>query len=136
MYVTVFNPGQTPVVLDDRGRTLGGGEWGTSRTTDQLTSQGLISGALVEAQGGDGNDLSSGAAAAFELTAKYTERAAQIADLDKQALLKLARKNHLIGEDEDPLKAELERLLVESDADLTVKPTRKTAASGGKSESE
>lgn len=47
MFVTAFNRTQTPVIIDDAGRVLGGLEWGTVAVTQSRTQDAVARGALV-----------------------------------------------------------------------------------------
>lgn len=130
MYQTVYNPSDQPVVLDASGRSVGGGEWATAQSTDDTTKAALASGQLVvaepPAEDAPATHLNPQAVAAFETTARYGERSEQIKDYDKAALEKVARREGLIGEDDDLLVGELRSKLVESDRDLT--KTRSTTS--------
>lgn len=50
MYVTVFNASDTPVLLDEDGRSVGGGEWATADPDDAVTAAALEAGDLVEVE--------------------------------------------------------------------------------------
>jgi hypothetical protein len=132
MYVTVFNPGDAPVVISERGEIVGGGDWATVETTDARAAVALEGGALVQVEEQEvTSDMAPTASMAMEQTARYAERAAVIADYDKPTLLKIATRGNLVRKDEDPLRADLERLLVRSDVDLE-KPKQRSSAANQK----
>lgn len=116
MYITAFNPGDQPVALGD-GSTVGGGEWAPVLTTAGGVRELLDSGRLLEVKD-PGEDQEGVAQDAFVRTRRYAERSDTTKDMDKAALMKVAVKALLVEEDSDINRAELEDLVVRSDADL------------------
>jgi hypothetical protein len=132
VYVTVFNPSDSPVLLDEQGRSVGGGEWSPAETTDSVTKAALDSGGLLKVEAPEGdfdrNRQSPQAIEAFERTSKYAERGEQLEGKDKAALRKIADKHGMVEEGDDPKVADLRRRLVESDVELTTKQQPKKSA--------
>lgn len=68
-YTTAFNPGDTPVPIDDEGRTLAGGEWGPVLTTTDQVKSAFDAGRLRKVTAPPkGADVDPRAAAAFAAT--------------------------------------------------------------------
>lgn len=129
MYATVFNPGDSPVVISDQGEIVGGGDWATVETTDPKASTAIDRRRVVQLDAQEANaHMTPQASMVIEQTARYAERAEKIAEYDKPTLLKIATRGNLVRKDEDPLRADLERLLVRSDADLE-KPKQRSSQS-------
>lgn len=118
MYVTVFNPGESPVVISERGNVVGGGEWATAETTDAACSAALEAGTVLKVDQPGTEDVGHEAGSVLDQTARYADRAEVVAGMDKAALMKIATRAHLVSRDEDPLRADLERRLIESDVEL------------------
>lgn len=121
-YVTVFNPGDSPVVLGHDGRTAGGGEWATVDRTDDVVKSGLDAGRLVEIDPPADDQLGgidSAARDAIEQTSRWANRHEQVKELDKAACKALAVRAGLVTTDDDSTVTDLRRLLAQSDADLS-----------------
>lgn len=68
-YVTAYNPGDSPVVVDDDGRTVGGREWSPVLTTEDRVKEAFADGRLVKVNPPEGDDtLTPEARTAFEAT--------------------------------------------------------------------
>lgn len=50
MFRLAFNPTDSPVLIDDDGHTLPGGEWGPALTTESAVKAALEAGQLVWSQ--------------------------------------------------------------------------------------
>lgn len=91
MLRTYWNPGDSPVVVDDAGRTIAGREFGTADTTDDLVKAATADGRLLEADAPpEGNDSTSAAREAHARTAEVASRAEKLGGFDKDKLQKLA----------------------------------------------
>jgi hypothetical protein len=119
-YVTVFNDSDSPVVVSDDGRVVGGGDWGTALTTDRSVKDALDADQLVkvEAPDGDTSGMNPNAVTALEQTARFNERRDQVAEWDKAALTKFAADNALAATVDDVGVADLRRLITESSVKL------------------
>lgn len=137
VYRTIFNTSDHPVVVDELGHVVGGHEWGTVETTDEVAKPLLDSGTLIEAEAGDpSNDLDPRAVAAQERTEQTDQRATQASNASKEALENLARKNGLITGDESPSKGYLIAVLASSQVDLASLKSATNRAPSSKSSSE
>lgn len=125
MYAVAHNVTDRPVVIDDEGRVLGGGEWGALDTTDETAKAALEAGYVVTptVAGGVARDVEL----AVELVDQLEERRAQVATFDLRQLRVLARANGLDADDTpaEPIdelgKVALRRRLVRRvDVDLDV----------------
>ena len=70
-YRTVYNTLDRPVALDDDGRTIGGGEYGSALTTGkagEVADAAIDRGDLVVVTRPKGDDLNDDARAAFDAT--------------------------------------------------------------------
>lgn len=133
MWATVHNGSGSPVVISDEGHSLGGGEWGPAQTTDDAVKTGVDAGTLVVVDPPeDDADVSPQARAAFAQTKEYAERAEVLSAYDKPALVKLAKSNGLVDDTADPLKSEVEVLVVRSGISIPKKSAPKSAGSGEK----
>lgn len=132
MYVTVFNPSDSPVLLDEEGRSVGGGEWATAETTDDVTKAALADGRLVKVDAPESDPdrryFNAQALGTFEQTARYGERSDTLSEKDKPQLVKIARSQGVIGDEDDLSVTELRRKLVRSDVELKQTPAKKSAA--------
>ena len=73
-YVTAYNTTDRPVLIDDEGRTLGGGEWGPVLTTEEPARMALDAGTLVKvAEPKNLDDVTPEARSAFERTSELEE---------------------------------------------------------------
>lgn len=103
MLKTAFNGSDSPVVVDDEGHQIGGGEWGTADSTHDGVKAAVDLGTLVwvdvdpEAEG-----VNPDAKAAGARTTDLKERTDKFGELDADELHKVARKAALLGDDEDP----------------------------------
>jgi hypothetical protein len=125
----VFNAGDSPVVVSDDGRTIGGGEWGSAQSTDDTVKAAIAAGRLVTVDAPDADgDLNPVARESLDRTAKFVDRAEQLTSWDKSQLERFARNNSLIGADDDPTVTELRRLVTESQIDLPTSAAEKKKA--------
>jgi hypothetical protein len=122
MYVTVFNGGDSPVLISDDGRSVGGGDWATALSTDDAVKSALASGAVVKIDAPEGSDqqLNPAAKTVLDQTAAYTDRAEKVKDWDKAALEEFATEKGLVAEgvDENLTVTQLRRRVTESSHDL------------------
>lgn len=134
-YRTMFNPGDSPVVIDaSSGATLGGGEWGPVNTLAEGVDDALAAGRLVviDEPDLDADNLAPEARSAIERTAELRERADVLDDLTKPELVEIAEARDVLEEGEEvPLRAELEEELVTSDVPLTADPPCPTCGAVG-----
>lgn len=132
MYATAFNPSSSPVVVSEEGHTVGGGEWGTIETTDAAAKAALEAGRVVEVEERDVSnpaELNDYAHMALVETARRKDRAEALDGRDKAALTKIAQRGGLIADDEDVLRADLERRIVRSDVDIPKAAPKKASQS-------
>lgn len=136
MYKTAFNPGDSPVVVDGEGRTIGGGEWGTVQTTEDSASAALDSGALVivEVDDAESGDLNPEAREVLKSSVASNGRHTELQGLDVEDLRKAAAKAGLIKPQDKSTKTELLAMLVRR-PDVQVGPAKKPAAKSGEKES-
>ena len=73
MYVAAYNAGDTPVVIDRDGRTLGGREWGPVLTTEEEVRQAFDSDRLVKVGADDLDNANPEARSAIEAAAALEE---------------------------------------------------------------
>lgn len=114
MFVVAYNPTDGPVLIDDAGRVVGGGEWAPVDSTDETAKAAFDAGRLLraEAPARDANPLAVQAAAQAKA---FTDRSRAFAALDRDDLAELARTAELIEGDQLPHKDELVAVLVRSD---------------------
>jgi hypothetical protein len=65
---TVYNTGDSPVVVDQEGHSIGGGEWGTIDFREKAAKDYLHSGLLVEVKPPDDGTINPAAQTAFTAT--------------------------------------------------------------------
>lgn len=71
MYITVFNPTDQPVVVDDEGRTVAGHSWSPALSTADEVKTALDDGRLVKVSANPATkDLDEDAKQALEATAE------------------------------------------------------------------
>lgn len=73
MYVAAYAPGDTPVVIDRDGRTLGGREWGPVLTTEEEAKSAFADGRLIKVAAEDLDAANPDARAAIEAAAELEE---------------------------------------------------------------
>ncbi len=116
-YVTVYNPSDSPVVVDEEGRVIGGQSWGTLDRSDPI-AKGLLKDDLVsevsEREGS--NDVVPAAVEAFERTKGVRERRRRASEMDVGDLRAIAEEADLIepGEQPKPGKKELVEMVAEN----------------------
>lgn len=127
---TAYNPSDDPLVVDTEGRVIGGREWGTYDTTDEVAKSLLASGALVPVERPEGNvDLNPDAVAAFDRTAEIEARADEVRSLDKDTLLEAAQDAGLVQEGEKIGVRDLREAVAENVAvQMPTKSSRKREA--------
>lgn len=83
MYVAAYVPGDTPVVIDRDGRTLGGREWGPVLTTEDEAKSAFSDGRLIKVTAEDVEAVNPDARAAIEAASELerTRKEAEPADL-------------------------------------------------------
>lgn len=89
MYVTAFNTSSTPVTVDAEGRQIGGKDWGTAETTDDLARE-LIDSKVLVVHENIPDDGHPDAVAARDRTRQIAARVEQFAAIDKPDLAALA----------------------------------------------
>lgn len=111
--MTAYNTGDSPVLIDNVGRTLGGGEWGTVDTTADAVKLAVSANRLRLFTGGfpEGVQLAPQAAEAHATTDEVGRRADALGGLDRDSLAAIASDAGLIGRGEVPYKADLLALL-------------------------
>lgn len=93
MYRIAFNPTAGPVVSDDEGRTIAGGEWGAVDTTSTAASGAIDAGRLVVQDAPDDlNSISMEVRSAVERVEDYRATREALDGLDREALTELARE--------------------------------------------
>jgi len=125
VYKTAYNPGDSPVVVSETGRSIGGREWGTVQTTDSAASALLDAGyiSIVDyPEDSDTSTFNTDVSKVITRTDEWTAKHEKVQGTDKQVLLDDARQRGLIEEDEDRSKGELVTLYTETE-DLDV-PTK------------
>lgn len=83
MFVTAYNRTETPAIIDDNGRVLGGFEWGPVGVAQQRAQDAVNRGALVIVDVDAPNLSSAEANAASDATAALEERAQAFDALDQ-----------------------------------------------------
>lgn len=126
MHKTAFNTTDGPLVIDDAGHTIGGGEWGTVQTTDPLVQAAVDADLLVVADIPDGDDVDPNARAAADRTAEVHDRSESLGALEPAELQKLAGKSGV--ESEGLTKAKLVSALERSDVDIPSKNAPKATS--------
>lgn len=98
-YETVFNTGTQPVVVDDEGRVIGGGEWGAVQSNEPVVRDLLESGALVRVEepvpdtaGGGTAPVNPSAQRAFDRVRAIQERNDRAASMDKDQLIEILQR--------------------------------------------
>jgi len=99
MYRLAFNPTAGPVVSDDDGRTIAGGEWGAVDTTSDAVKSAVDAGRLMLQDAPEGSDIDVGARLAVEQVDRFTTTREALDPLDREALTALARDT--LGDDAD-----------------------------------
>lgn len=135
MYVTAFNPGDSPVVVSESGRSIGGGEWGTVETTDPIGKVGFDNEWLQKVDHPESYDgLNPQAAAAMQQTDEWSKKQEQAQSADKDVLLADARQRGLVQETDEPHKASLVALYTEGGHDIPTKASVRRAQQNEKKE--
>lgn len=108
MYATAKNTSAAPLVIDEDGRTIGGGEWGTVDTTSTTVRAAVDAGSIVVRRDLDSGDVPDDAdpalRAAVETTATIRGRAETFAALDRDTLEELALDAGLLAGEPDPTR--------------------------------
>jgi hypothetical protein len=128
-YRPAYNVLDRPVVVDDEGRTLGGGEWGVVESTSDAGRGALARGDVVLVDDDlDTEGTNRDALAAVEQARTLRERAEQFGALDKDRLEEFARDEGLLEDDERGRKRDLVTALARrSHVDPTATPAELTA---------
>jgi hypothetical protein len=118
MWKLVFNPGDTPLVVDENGRSLGGGEWGSVDSLDPAVKSHLDEDRLlvvdIPDDALDQGHVNPAAYDAAKHVKEANERREQLKGVDKQKLLDFARDRQIVAEhDDDPTKSKLVKHLAE-----------------------
>lgn len=126
---TAYNPSDDPLVVDTEGRVIGGREWGTYDTTDEVAKGLVADGRLLPVDKPEHDDLNENAVAAFERTENIENRVEQVSSLDKDTLHETAVDAGLVGEDENVGVADLREAVAENVAvEVPKKSNRKREA--------
>lgn len=115
MYKTAYNTTDSPVVVDEEGRVLGGREWGTVDDTFEGVKRGAAEGRLhvFHQRFDEGPGQNPDAIAAQQRTAELEERRKVVAELPAE------RVRELLGEDDAGLDLnDARRRVAASDLDL------------------
>ncbi|HVL32572.1 MAG TPA: hypothetical protein VM600_03220 [Actinomycetota bacterium] len=91
MISTAFNTTDAPVVIDERGRTIGGGEWGAVDTDCAAATAALADGRL-RLVGDIPSESAPAALAAAARTNELAARAKRLEGLDESALRRIAER--------------------------------------------
>lgn len=133
MYSTAYNRTESPIVVDEDGRTLGGGEWGTVDTTGELVKAAQAAGWVVVFPDLEATaDTAPDAREAIEQTKAIRDRSEAYGDLETDELEAIVAKAG--GDPADRHKRDLVHYLSYRD-DLDpaeVSKTLKRAASASK----
>lgn len=126
---TAYNPSDDPLVVDTEGRVIGGREWGTYDTTDEVAKALVAEGRLVPVEKPGHTDLNPDAAAAFERTEVIENRVEQVRSLDKDTLQEAAVEAGLVEEGENVGVRDLREAVAENVAvEVPKKSNRKREA--------
>ena len=107
MYATGYNTTDRPIVADDDGHIIAGGEFGSYDTTNDSVKVALATGALAPVERvSDDADVRSDARAAVRRTDELNKRVDALRGVDKDQLLELAQSADA-PVDETPTKADL-----------------------------
>jgi hypothetical protein len=88
-YVLAKNTTTVPVVVDDVGHLLGGGEWGAVRASTSIVADLEAAGALVQVSVADPTAVAPEVQAALVEVDRLNERAAAAEQLEPEALGRL-----------------------------------------------
>lgn len=127
-FVTVYNPLDRPVVIDEEGRTIGGGTWAIALTTAEPVRAGLEAGTLLEVKIGKdrAEPYNADARNARDRATWAEERRDALSKLDRDELAELARSHAVIDPDDpDPHKRDLVAMLAVRDEVEVDKPDKK-----------
>lgn len=126
----VFNATDTPVRIDAEGHILGGGEWGTVESTDPPAKQAMRISALVEVD----DELATSDVTKINPAFVRSQREHKVKKdkkdkIDKLPKEKVAEVAARLPEDDQPdddaLRAELEKAIINSDAEPRIpRPSR------------
>lgn len=128
----VYNTTDAPVIADDEGRVIGGGEWGAVDTTADTVKRALDRGDLVTVEVNDQSHAD--ARAARDRAEELTSRSSKLGNLGKDALVEMATDAGLeIDPDDPPHKPDLVSMLAARDVEI---PKRQSAAKSSDSSKE
>jgi hypothetical protein len=108
MYQTAFNPGTGPVMCSTSGRSLGGNEFGTISTTDDVAKAALEDESLLIVETEPDENSNPAFVAAYEQTEDWQEKYDGHASYDKDYLVSEAPDEY-----KDATKLELVTLFIE-----------------------
>lgn len=119
-YVTVYNPSDSPVVVDEEGRVIGGQSWGTLDRSDPIAKRLLKDNLVSEVSEREGSDVVTAAVEAFERTKGVRERRRRASEMEVGDLRAIAEEADLIepGEQPKPGKKELVEMVAENNVPL------------------
>lgn len=136
MYVTVYNPGQTSVVISDTGRVLGGGEWGVANSTDDAVKEGLAHEWLLKVQRPEAaDDVRHDVLAVFDQTEAWQQRHDAFANMEKADLLDMLVSSEVVEEGSALSKPELVRVATENPSVSPPEPPKASRTSGDSNKS-
>lgn len=119
-YMTVFNPGDTPVPVGG-GRTAGGGEWAVAYSTDDEVQAALEAGRLVKVDvPSNGDDVNPDAEGALDRSVSTQQRYEELQGWDKGDLAEFAERQGLVDDPDmnvDPLRRAVAESTVEIPSD-------------------
>jgi hypothetical protein len=81
---TVYNTGDSPVIVDQEGHVIGGGEWGTIDFRDKVAKEHLHSGLLVEVKAPEEGTFNPDAKTAIDATEEANANAEAEKDDDSE----------------------------------------------------
>lgn len=109
-----YNTTDSPLVVDEEGRVIGGHDWGAVQMGDQLADSLLEERTLVLVDVDLTEVSNERAVAAASFVDMLNERAAATKTLPKTRLRTAAREAGIVEEDENPTVAELRELVTEA----------------------
>lgn len=114
----VYNPTDTPLVIDAEGHVLGGSEWGTVESRDDTSGTLLTGRQLIEVDEPAGvpeHELNPRFVRARKVHKDRKDKTERAAKLDKDKLRDLAEP---LGVADDATKSELVEAVATSDVDI------------------
>jgi len=140
VYRSVYNTSDQPVTVDAQGHTIGGREWGTVQTTEDRADRLIGNRTLVfVADPPAGVRIDSRLTDVIERTKNFHERDSKVNAADKEVLVDLAIECGLLDEsarEEPPHKADVVKLIVTSECDISDLKARSKKAAEARAEAD